>query len=235
MAPLTLTVTDKEELDEALDRIIDGDTIVQESFDEDEETEQGDNDESPSAEPEASTPDPVWPDASDVPIYIQSYLSKIRETESRAAMIAAEIDGIKEDLKSAKQRYDDTIILLRSMVRRGPDPQASLPFPDDDDATPAPVQIDQPPTTSTTVDGDDVWRAVPIVELENLAEPIKQKLLDANLNTVGELADFTASGKLLTDIKGIGDAKAEKIEYALECFWEDQEARQDREGDDDDE
>ena len=45
-----------------------------------------------------------------------------------------------------------------------------------------------------------------------------EKLADADLATLGELADFTAIRRL-TDIKGVGEANAEKIEKALENHW----------------
>lgn len=153
----------------------------------------------------ADTPLPSW---------VETYINETRELESRAASIAVKIEWIKEDLKSEKQHYEDAVNELRQLVRRGPDRQQRLPFPDDDQVTPEPI------TVNTTETDDDSWKPTPIIELDGLAEPIKNKLLDAGISTVGELADFTATGNLLTDVKGIGAAKAEKIEAALEKFWE---------------
>lgn len=45
-----------------------------------------------------------------------------------------------------------------------------------------------------------------------------EKLAEHKITTVRELAAFTAE-KQLTDIKGIGQGKAEKIEDAMEAFW----------------
>jgi ERCC4-type nuclease len=65
---------------------------------------------------------------------------------------------------------------------------------------------------------DDSWRVVPFTLL-NLPQAIVEKLYEAELATVGQLADWTAAGRELTDIPGIGPAKAEKIEEAMEAFW----------------
>lgn len=66
--------------------------------------------------------------------------------------------------------------------------------------------------------GEDAWRDAPIVDLE-LSASILAKLTEAGLDTVGKLADWTASGKELTDIKGIGAQSSETIADALEKFW----------------
>jgi hypothetical protein len=68
--------------------------------------------------------------------------------------------------------------------------------------------------------GED-WRVVPLTEaLAGVPAVILKKLADAELSTVGQLADYTASGKMLIELAGIGSAKAEEVERALENFWE---------------
>ncbi|NDF13297.1 MAG: hypothetical protein EB060_10855 [Proteobacteria bacterium] len=66
---------------------------------------------------------------------------------------------------------------------------------------------------------DESWRSEPISAL-GLPGKLPEFLADASIHTIGELADHTSSGKLLTDINGIGPGKAEVIENALEAFWE---------------
>ena len=51
-----------------------------------------------------------------------------------------------------------------------------------------------------------------------------ERLAEAGIETIGGMLEFTKPGeggycKTLTDIKGIGTGKAEKIENALEEFW----------------
>lgn len=64
----------------------------------------------------------------------------------------------------------------------------------------------------------DVWRQTPVNELD-LPEGIVAILEEAGYDTIGKLADYTATDKKLTDIQHIGEAKGEAIEQALERFW----------------
>jgi len=72
----------------------------------------------------------------------------------------------------------------------------------------------------------DEWRSVPVEDLEvhELTPAISRLLVKAELSTIGAIADHTAADKRLTDIPGIGEAKAEKIEKALDGFWTDRNA-----------
>lgn len=67
-------------------------------------------------------------------------------------------------------------------------------------------------------DADDSRLDTPLADT-SIPSAILAKIADAGIRTVRELANFT-SVKQLTDIKGIGQAKAEKIEAALVKFWE---------------
>jgi hypothetical protein len=67
-------------------------------------------------------------------------------------------------------------------------------------------------------DGDDSWRALSIDELD-IPKSLREKLREAEITSVGGIADWTSSGKNLTDIRGVGEAKAEKIQDALEKVW----------------
>lgn len=69
---------------------------------------------------------------------------------------------------------------------------------------------------------DGSWREEDIeaIGLEfGLPASVASKLAEAGIVTLGQLADWTASGKELNDIPGIGDAKCESINAALERFW----------------
>jgi hypothetical protein len=83
---------------------------------------------------------------------------------------------------------------------------------DDDDG-----RADEPGSLKT----DGPWRNVKIDTLFEQKSIVK-KLHEAKIKTVGDLADFTASGeKQITDIPGIGPGLAEKIENRMEDFWTD--------------
>ena len=208
MAAVALSVRADDDLDTVDEEMEEVAQVV-----DDDDSDSPDND-APVVPPPPFTPAPhITPsDAPSLPSWVETYINETRELESRASRLMSIVETVKENLKSAKQQYEDAVNELRQLVRCGPDRQQRLPFPEDE----APVS---PMTVNTTVIDDESWKAVPIVELD-LAEPIKQKLLDHGISTVGELADYTAQGNLLTDIKGVGAAKAEKIEAALERFWE---------------
>lgn len=82
------------------------------------------------------------------------------------------------------------------------------------------VAVSESPATAGPVD-PNAWRAVPISDLnllpglvailaENPSKPIK---------TIGDLADWSAARRPLTEISKVGEAKAEKIEAAMDEFW----------------
>lgn len=66
----------------------------------------------------------------------------------------------------------------------------------------------------------DAWRAVPLSNTK-IPSNIIAILEEANYRTIGDISNLTNSGLCLTDIKGIGQAKAQKIEDALTQYWAD--------------
>ena len=66
---------------------------------------------------------------------------------------------------------------------------------------------------------DEAWRKVFIGDI-GLGEAITEKLIQADINELGKLADWSNGGKLLTDLPGIGTQTAEKINDALAAFWQ---------------
>ena len=69
------------------------------------------------------------------------------------------------------------------------------------------------------------WRNVKLQSIEGLGLKNAQKLSDVGLDTLGQLNDWlqpNGSGftRKLTDVPGIGEAKAQQIEEALTRFWE---------------
>lgn len=70
---------------------------------------------------------------------------------------------------------------------------------------------------------DESWKAVSIDALAEGETGVSEALLAClrrrEIETIGDLAAWTASGKQLADLDGIGKAKAERIEDAMEAFW----------------
>ena len=72
---------------------------------------------------------------------------------------------------------------------------------------------------------DESWMAVTLEDAigEEVGEALVAKLRAENLDTLGDLTEWLSAdgGKnKLTDIAGLGPQKADKIEAALEKFWE---------------
>jgi hypothetical protein len=59
---------------------------------------------------------------------------------------------------------------------------------------------------------DRSWRKTKVADLRvyGLSGPIVAKLLDAGLDTLGALADWTAKGNHVRDIPGIGEYEVER-------------------------
>lgn len=65
---------------------------------------------------------------------------------------------------------------------------------------------------------DDSWRSISVDDLD-IPKSLKEKLKEQDFETVGHIADFTSKGKNLTDIKGVGEKKAEQLQDAMEKLW----------------
>lgn len=70
---------------------------------------------------------------------------------------------------------------------------------------------------------DEAWKQTDLTTL-GLTGKLAETLQEAGLSTLGQIVAYTESGKVLTDIKGIGQGKAEKIDDACAAFWETQRA-----------
>jgi hypothetical protein len=91
-----------------------------------------------------------------------------------------------------------------------------------DNAGEIPVIPKEPPVTMKGKVPDTLKltgpaRDVPVDDL--FSASVVEKLAGANIDTVGKLADWTASGRLLTDIDGIGEKKADDIQETMVDFW----------------
>lgn len=125
---------------------------------------------------------------------IRSVQRRIETIEQKLADAKEEVAAFKSDLKLANKE-------LREEIADG---TGRLPFKE--------------PGDQASSNGE-AWRGAPIGELE-LPLKLCNALADAGLGTLGALADYTAAEKRLTDIKGVGQAAAEKIEKKLDQWWE---------------
>lgn len=154
-----------------------------------------------------------------------------KETEVEIARNDWELK--KEKAGDAKKVFDGLVEQLLELIRKVKNPPSMPLF----DGVPEPNRASS--ETDVTCTEPQAWRSVPLSEaLVGLPEAIVTSLNESNLQTMGELADWTAAyggRNKLTDIAGIGPAKAEKIEQALVDFWARQKAVQDEPRSDDSE
>lgn len=153
-------------------------------------------------------------------VFRREMLVNICAKETEVDIAKNDWDLKKERAADAKKVFDGLVEQLLELIRKVKNPP-SMPLFDG-------VSEPQPAASENTQVDDMAWRAVPLSEaLVGLPESIIVSLNESNLQTMGELADWTAAyggRNKLTDIPGIGPAKAEKIEQALVDFWARQKA-----------
>lgn len=113
----------------------------------------------------------------------------------------------KEDASEKKKAYDALVDSLIEATRDQPMPL----FGENKNGV----------HPSVNGDGDESWREVSIATL-GLPAGLVAKLKDANIEILGQLANFTSEGNILEQIAGVGQAAARKIEKAVERYWETQ-------------
>ena len=81
-------------------------------------------------------------------------------------------------------------------------------------------QLENPTPTLFTSKTDQPWRATTLDEL-GISGKAAEKLAENEppLTTLGAIADWTAAGRLLGEVKGIGESTATKIEEAMDLWW----------------
>lgn len=126
-------------------------------------------------------------------------LEAITAAERDVAEAEADYNDAKQAATDAKKRYEGKVDRLRDVIKSANEPL--LPF------------------SETEETFDKGWRDVAIDDLD-LPTQLVEHLGEKQLHTIGDLSDWT-SNKQLTDIDGVGPAKAEQIENALTKFWQD--------------
>lgn len=139
-------------------------------------------------------------------------LKQIEDLEQECYVAEVEWEDRKAEAKMAKDRYEAKVGALRRMIRSAKnDADRPLLKQAEQVATPTVERADETP--------DESWRETPIEELSLGAGPEKH-LREADIWTIGDLADFTSQpGVNLTDLAGIGPASAERISDRLVEFW----------------
>ena len=134
-------------------------------------------------------------------------LDHLREIERLNEEYLAAIEERDEDAERAKGSRKRAEVLgeeLAHFIKTG--------------AAPMPL-FDQPP--AETPEDDIAWRAV---GLESLTDPALTpgtvlKLRAAKIDTMGDLADYSAAHEGFMDIPGVGSETREKIQAAVDAYW----------------
>lgn len=134
------------------------------------------------------------------------FLIKNRRGVVRKAMDA--LEEAKLEAKSAKDDYDLAVKRLLSAV-------------DEEDPEPLFNQttFDKPGETAEPVE-DNAWRAVVLDEVV-LPDGIRQKLEDAGITTIGDIADAGGRDGGFESVEGIGAGKAAIVADAMDTYWKD--------------
>lgn len=135
---------------------------------------------------------------------------RLRESRKRLDELSAKADKAATAAKEAKKRYEAAIDEHFELEAELDSDQLRLPLGDADEPEPA----------AAAPAGDESWREVKLSSLDGLPEGVWGKLALANIYTIGDVADRQRSEQFrLTDIDGIGQASADKIDAALAAFW----------------
>lgn len=148
------------------------------------------------------TADSASPQGGDNPVtpHVREHYEAIREKEQEVRRLESIFFDFRRAAKNAKENFEAADQELRTLIAEGFDPQAKLPFP-------AEPQVAEDP---------DAWRLAPLSELF-LPEKLRDKLLDAGIETIGQLEDLRgqiSEGKAEWP-KGIGTAKVTAIEDSV--------------------
>lgn len=130
----------------------------------------------------------------------------------------------KARYKVTQAEHDEAVAQLTQVIDLHENPAAQeMPLfdgPGDREVPGSPGEVaeDRPaPAPIAAPDGDDRWRAVSIGEI-GLKPQLREHLEDADIFTIGQLADWTKT-RPLTDIGGIGATKQDALLDALAAFW----------------
>ena len=139
---------------------------------------------------------------------------RVRAKGQEVAALKGQLSYKAEEHKEAKKAWESASTELQQLVCREPKP---LPLIDGAKARAAEVATQAEKPTATVA--DESWRDISVDEL-GLTIGLTANLSEGGLTTIGKIADWSTKGKLLTDVPGVGPAAAEKIQAALDAFWQ---------------
>lgn len=167
------------------------------------------------------------------PDAIADYEQRLDDATKRVARTALYQAKCEAESKHAKAEAKSALEELQKIVNRGPeqyplfDGQPAKAATDETGGETAGELTSEDAEAAEDVvihDDDESWKEVSIATLGLPAGVVKSlNEADNHIFTIGDLATWTAK-YALTDIEGIGQAKADKIDDALAKFWADRKA-----------
>lgn len=183
-------------------------------LDEDEEDDLDDDDDE-----EDDDLEPVEPEeAAEAMAEVRRLRARLRRLESRRDRLKSKLKEAKAECEECQGEINSRLDRLNEKhplfdaVRTAPAPPKPPPPPRDDAE---PVVSDPAPTPES-------WRSTPVEDLarHGCVPRGVSALRKAGIATMGQLADWTSSGKYVTAIPGVGEATGESIENATLAFWD---------------
>lgn len=177
--------------------------------------------------PEPEEPSPPTPTAQDPSDLYANFYAELREKQAKVDQLNSRAAQLKTESKYAADTAKNAEAEMQALVRRGPVLFAEHKAEEDDNEDEEGEEVgdssrtDQPATTEAVVEvEDESWKGTPLTEL-SIPSKLLDHLAEGRLTTLGELATFTSDPfNKLTDLKGIGEKAAEKVDAALEKFWQ---------------
>lgn len=173
--------------------------------------------------PEPVEPSPPTPIAQDPSDLYANFYQELREAQVKADSLKSRAAQLKAEAKFSEETAKNAQAEVESLLRRGPvlfaEHKATAAVVVEE-GKPEVAHTDEPTAEAVVEVEDESWKGTPLTEL-SIPSKILDHLAEGRLTTLGELATFTSDPfNKLTDLKGIGEKAAEKVEAALEKFWQ---------------
>lgn len=163
------------------------------------------------------------------------YLAGIYRAEQTVQFWDGKIKLAQAELKELKETHEEAVIHLRSLIRgmvadSTPNlfsqPAEDHSEHDGKEVVDADFEVVNSETPVTFEDGE-AWKKVPLADLLEIGAPkiVVDRLGEVGVNTLGEYSAWGEPNeqgyqKSISDLKGIGKAKVEAFDAALDKFWE---------------
>lgn len=147
--------------------------------------------------------------------HLRTFRERLSFLEESASDAHCRVDAIKQELKEAKLEAEAADAAIRRLLRE-----------EKNDAERPLLKLAGDASSADGEESDESWRSISIDELglpAKVCESLRENV--PSLATVGAISDWAntpdANGrhKQLTDVKGIGAAKATQIDEALDRVW----------------